>query len=228
MTVISSASPVRTMLKSRRAQHAFSAAASARSRDPSSSLARNEYRTESGASSGAELRGRPGVSDSYTTASPSTPRRGGSELNRTHSDTLKTRASEFFARALPDGSGRRSGRGGREMLGVLGERRAPDCVVACQTGRRYSWLGTVVARIPEGCRRGRLVRHPVRVADEFDVGPEGRAEVVDRLACGRTFCYRERPKQLLDSSRLHVGDRLVDVTDVEGDVLATEVGVLSE
>src|SRR5215210_4298202 len=93
---------------------------------------------------------------------------------------------------------------------------------------RRARLRTVVAWIPQRYRRRGFVRHPLRVADQLDVGAERRAEVVDRLSGSGTLGHRERSEQLLDALRLHVRDRLVDVTDVEGDVLPAEVRVLPE
>src|SRR5919112_4151985 len=57
-------------------------------------------------------------------------------------------------------------------------------------------LRVVVARIPERDRRGRLVRHAVRVADQLDVRAERIVEVVDRLPSGGTVGQRHRSEQL--------------------------------
>ena len=83
----------------------------------------------------------------------------------------------------------------------------------------------VLLRRPEWLDARHLVRHPVRIADQLDVRPERRLEVVDRLAGGRTGGQRERPEELLDALRLHVRDGGVDVGDVERDVVTRPVGV---
>src|SRR4051812_7968868 len=93
---------------------------------------------------------------------------------------------------------------------------------------RWWTLGVVVPRVPERHGSRRLIRHAVRVADQFDVGAERRPEVVDRLAGGGTGGDRERAEPLLRTLRLHERDGLVDVADVERDVMAAPVRVPPE
>ena len=86
----------------------------------------------------------------------------------------------------------------------------------------------VVARIPERDRRRRLVCHPVRVADQLDVGSERVVEVVDRLSRRGAVRQRDRAGKFRAGLRLQVLDALVDVADVESDVVAAPVGVPPE
>lgn len=80
---------------------------------------------------------------------------------------------------VPDGGTRSVS---REMLPRVGRQRAS----------LSASLGTVVAGIPERSRGRLLVRHALRIADQFDIGPERGAEVVDRLSGGWPLGDAER------------------------------------
>ena len=88
--------------------------------------------------------------------------------------------------------------------------------------------GPVVAGIPERDRSGLRVRLALRIADQLEVRPERRPEVVDRLAGRRPVRDWQRPGELLRPERVHPRHRLVDVPDVERDVLPAEVRVQAE
>ena len=101
-----------------------------------------------------------------------------------------------------------------------------DVVDAEQTGHlRDDRVEPVALRRPERLHARYLIRHPVRVADQLDVGAERRLEVVDRLAGGRAGGQLEGAEELLDVPRLHVRDRFLDVGHVERDVVTRPVGV---
>src|SRR5450432_775353 len=134
-----------------------------------------------------------------------------------------TRISTKTTRATPKSVGttrssRRTRTGG---LIVAKRNAAPGATPDGPRARR----GSVAGR-PEARLRGLLVGHALGIADQLELHAPGRENVGDRLAGGRTFLDREWAHEGLQAIGLGLGDGLVDVLDVEGQVVAAVVAVL--